>query len=500
MKTSSGQIYSKESSVKQRKNREAVIQPKKNTMLVIVATTLDDDDFYAIEHSLPWEHHCLYIIDTATAQDLHTQKENRIIDEFLSTDDLLEKVKRWHQQKKVEVVGVLGFDEEHHYRFSAAIAKHFKVSYHCQKTLDCCSNKYLQRLLLQKHQIPVPKFVLLDKSSKACPLPFPNMIKHITGYASSYVFYNENKKAFAQHRKRLLSQPLEKTNPLTKPHVLGKWQKQTLLSLLEQENIKQGIHPTIRSNSPVARVQQYHPTEVFLVEEYIGGTEYSCDYLITKNGKATVLRIVKKYHTPGLHTSFDAFYLFNLQQQQPEEFSLKQLEELCTQCASALGIKQGLCMMDFKAYQNKLYVIETTVRPGISTFVDLMQELYGWTSITYYAKTLFGLPLPSIKQPRSGLVVYLNTPTKGYIKQFSYHQIKSLEYPILKIVPYVQEGSYTLGSPDEIQMHELLGYVMVADVPLKKASDVIQAIKEKVYIQIQPQQQTKKRKGSKKQT
>jgi len=103
------------------------------------------------------------------------------------------------------------------------------------------------------------------------------------------------------------------------------------------------------------------PTEVFLVEEYIDGQEYSCDFVLDGNG-ARVLRIARKILDPAqpFGTALGYFVPAAIR----GEWSDRALAERMGAAAAALGLRRGLCMADWVIRDGEVYLIELAPRPG----------------------------------------------------------------------------------------------------------------------------------------
>ncbi len=367
--------------------------PRSKETVILVMTDMDDDDFEIIIDNIEFKESMLFVCDREYSTPEKRSCLKILIDDMRNPDSLLRKLEKWARQESKKFSAVIGLDEEYRYRISEAIALEFGLKFYPRNTLDLCSNKYLQRVTLSNAGIGVPDFQLIeagDKASAKARIGFPNVLKLMTGVGSAHLYLNRSQKELSSNLKKLIAGiKKDASNPLLRKYDAG----------------KEMIDPGLR----------------FLLEEFIGGNEYSCDYIIEeKNGRlrARVLRVVRKLDEKGDFGYFAGFCLYNPDNEKSHEFHIKGkagLEELCTGIAKALGIRFGVCMLDFKLHKGKFYVIETTLRPGVATFVELMAKQYGHISLSLCIRQRLGLPAAEPIPKSAGLVAYLNAPGKGVI-------------------------------------------------------------------------------------
>jgi hypothetical protein len=147
-------------------------------------------------------------------------------------------------------------------------------------------------------------------------------------------------------------------------------------------------------------------------------------------------------------------------------------------------------MMDFIVRDRSIYVIETTIRPGISTFVNLMSNLYRTTSIDIYMKEMLGngnrYRIPDDPE-NNGLVIYISAPSLGRINVFDtkYFEENWHSLGMLEICKYLNAGKSIRSSRQKLQ----LGYVMLRGVEQKKIPELIRLVREKTVIEIEKEKE-----------
>ncbi|MFA7662611.1 MAG: ATP-grasp domain-containing protein [Patescibacteria group bacterium] len=421
----------------------------KSGLIIFIANDLDSDDFFAITNNLEFRDNILIVCDKKIKRESDTREFNCLVSKLDDVPKLVKKITAWAKKNHKLIVGVIGLDEEYHYAVSKNIAKEFSLEFYGDETIDNTSNKYLQRKKLRNARINVPNFQLIELNSKI-NIPFPNVLKVLTGNAGFFVYHNKNQEDFKKNIKDF-SFLKNKTDLILQEH---KTQKET-----------------------------YDPKKQFIIEEYVAGQEYSCDYLISDK-QAHILRVSKKINSQEAFAFTEAIALINPDISK-EGFKTKQLAFLCKKVAHALNINHGVCMMDFMVKDKKLVVLETSIRPGISTFIDLMAELYRDTSINQLIRQKLKLQTIKTMPKKEGLVVYFTTKSPGKIRLFDTDKLKKIKpkLKILKICKYYKKGDLVKIDSNHPEDPIVLGYVL-----LKGAAELnIKLVQTNTNIQIYAQ-------------
>jgi hypothetical protein len=224
-----------------------------------------------------------------------------------------------------------------------------------------------------------------------------------------------------------------------------------------------------------------NPRRQFLLEQYLSGDEYSCDFLY--DGAAHILRVVRKYSSPHLGY-FAGFHLLNADSLRGYGIDLGYLEQVCAAIASALEIDTGVCMVDFMMTRRGLQVLESSVRPGLSTFVPLMASIYGYTSLALLAELRQGRSVRRSIPSREGLVVHIVAPTTGQIRRFDTARLERMP-GVIGVHRYANVGTLVSDSPVD-HWDSLLGYALIQDPPAGQIDSLIRAVGESVGLEIQP--------------
>lgn len=385
----------------------------------------------------------------------HHPPGDYLVDDFSSEDLLIKKIERWKQDNDANFIGIISIDDEAQFELTKKIAKHFSLDFYDDKTLTTASNKYVMKKEFQKNNVPTTDFELIDSvdNEKIERIGFPNVLKIITGSGSEYVFLNKTPEK--------LKINFEKMRTATKT--------------VKDERLRQIIYYEDDNEIKV------DPRIEYLLEAFAAGEEFSCDFA-TIEGKTNILRVVKKFYYKHFGC-YKGFHLINEKTMIEEGFDLEILKDICANIAKSLGIQKGVCMVDFKVDNRNINVIETSIRPGFSAFIPLMQMIYGYSSIMVMSKIKKGETI-NVKIPDTeGLVVYLIAKNGGKIKAFDTSKIESLknELDIIDIHKFEEVGD-TIHDEDHDHSDLVVGYVLIKNPDKNKIKQIFKTIEDNADI------------------
>jgi len=355
-------------------------------------------------------------------------KGNFIVDDFANIDKLILKISDFEK----EYDGIIGIDDEEQFMITKKIADYFKIKWYSLETLQISSNKFIMKKRFLEEKVPTGKFELVSDLNVS--INFPNVLKIITGTGSEFIFKNEYKQEFEENFKFL---------------------KEKLKNIKDDERFRK-----IRFND-----KEFDPCKEFLLEEYIGGEEYSCDFMVD-NG-VHILRVVKKFQSDHFGL-YEGYYLMN-NDSINECMDINELKEICKRISKAFNIDKGVCMVDFKV-DNGIKVIESSIRPGLSSFIPLMHKVYGYTSLGILSGVNFnGIP------KKEGLIVHLLASKKGIISKLDVSNVKGDVHLFCGSGDVVEDSLI-----DHADL--LLGYVMIKNP--ENITKIFKEIKENVVMMI----------------
>ena len=361
-----------------------------------------------------------------------------IIDNFKSFAATIERIDMWSRLHKLPFTGVMGIDEEEQFRISKGIAKYYGLEFFQDKTCYRSSNKYLLKSFFKEFHVPIGKYTLLSDpgDSEIHRIGFPNVLKPVSGTGSQFIFLNENKEQLEQNFHLLKTAALRAEGD-------GRFNR--------------------RNVTVDGKTFNLDPRRQFLLEQYINGDEYSCDFLVRDNN-VQVIRAVKKFKGPyfGL---FSAYHLLTFEGLEANRIDLEKLTDMCRGIAQSFSINQGICMVDFKLSDGEFKVLESSVRPGLSAFNHLMYKIYGYTSLAVLAKLKMGIPFDLQFPEESGSVIYIYNWREDIL-----HNPK-LPLEILHMHHFeIEEGPVVDPAFDRSQY--LKGYVLIKNIEENKIPGV----------------------------
>ncbi|MGV8140954.1 MAG: ATP-grasp domain-containing protein [Candidatus Woesearchaeota archaeon] len=428
---------------------KSVSGPDENSLMLVVITNVEEDDVSAIIDSLEFEKNMLFLTDSVAVRNISVNLSKDIVyllDDFRDLSSTIKNLKGMIAGKSI--VGVIGLDEEYGYSISKRMAEEFSLKFYPKDVLECASNKRLQKDVFSRFNIRIPHYFIFDihkdvSDAQLNKIGFPNILKPVRGYASFNVYKSNDVSDF---RKNVM-------------------------------NARQNLEPTDLSES-----------NLFMIEEYILGTEYSCDFIVGGVGRGVnVLRVTKKISGAAIG-EFEGFILFNPDFMKDAEFKLEPLKHECDKIAAAYGFSEGVYMVDFMYANGEIVILESTVRPGVATFIELMSQLYNYTSVNVLIRQRFGLPFHIDMPTKSGSVIYLRSSDLGLIENF---EMEGLEHgrfgdKILSTYKIFDKGSVLTDYDYPTSRTNILGYVFFRDIKFNDIDSLRQYVAEGVSIKIRP--------------
>ncbi|MFH2059595.1 MAG: ATP-grasp domain-containing protein [Pseudomonadota bacterium] len=251
---------------------------------------------------------------------------------------LMHHLEQWDQT----LSGVACFDCES-MELTSMLASEYGLAYPSLDAIRLCRDKYISKQIWQKNNIPCPSTRPVNLPDEV--IQFHAMtqstvvIKPFCGSGSELVFRCKTIKdcqdAFVAVKDGL--------------------KKRAANTLFKQ-----------------TRSQDY----LMVVEEFIDGPEYSCDFMI-ENDEITIIRMTRKIKSANQPFGTITGYLIpsrlpgKLEQSKLEQ---SKLENILLNGARCLGIKRGLCMVDFIVNGHQIMLIEMTPRPGGDCLPFLLKE------------------------------------------------------------------------------------------------------------------------------
>jgi len=397
-----------------------------------------------------------------------------ITDDFKDIEKTIAKIEDWKKKNDAEFSGIIGIDDDEKFISAIKIAEHFHLNFLSRETGIISSNKFIMKEQFVKNNVPSGKFALVrDGNEKEIDnIPFPNVLKILSGNGTEFVFLNKNMEELMNNVKCI---------------------KRNLDNF-----IKDKIDYSIWFDKIEFEGRTVDPKQEFLVEEYLNGDEYSCDFVLYKN-KIKIIRIAKKYKSPYFGYIL-AYQLLNKSSIKYYKLKVNELKKICGNIAKALMISNYKCpcMVDFMVVNGEIKIIETSARPGMGSFVPMMRKIYSYTSISVLynlvAKKGFNFKIPK----EEGLVVNIFAEKEGKINKFNIGDFSDYKnkFQLINKTLYFKEGdSVKKGGTDywglevgrlsiEI-MRKGIGFVSFNFLRKNYVKNILDLIKEKTILEIE---------------
>jgi biotin carboxylase len=323
---------------------------------------------------------------------------------------------RWN----ISLAGITCFDCES-MGLTAFLAEDLGLWYPSVESIRICRDKYTAVSRWQKRSIRVPRFKLARSPYEAADfihkIHKPCVLKPVSGSGSELVFFCDTESECQRTAQVLL-------------HELDRKKENRLYT---------------------------SAADCFLVEEFVDGVEYSCDFLIDKK-QIKILRFTRKILTEDI--PFGTIRAYVLTTCENEGLEQKQLESLLLKAARGLGITRAICMVDFLLSQNEIFLLELTPRPGGDCIPYLMQYAAGLDILQVALDFAEKRPVDLPDLPGGGRYVglRLHASVSGLIDKISTEKLEA--DPRVKSIHLIRQSGDRVILPPEDYESWYLGHVI----------------------------------------
>ncbi len=240
----------------------------------------------------------------------------------------------------VTLSGITCFDCES-METASILAEKMGLPYHDLQTVRNSRDKFISKQLWGQNQIPCPQTCPVNTEAEVLnfldQVPAGIVLKPFCGSGSELVFKCTTRKECNTAFKAVADGLAARTgNPLFKPTDAGTFQ--------------------------------------VLAEEWAAGPEFSCDFLMEKD-RAVILRKTRKIKVDSRPFGTISGYAICPETDGDGKMPGNDLlADLFYRAARALGIKTGVCMVDFILRNREAVLIEMTPRPGGDCLPFLLKE------------------------------------------------------------------------------------------------------------------------------
>lgn len=228
-----------------------------------------------------------------------------------------------------------------------------------------------------------------------------------------------------------------------------------------------------------------------IIETYIDGTEYSCDFIIdskldntgaVSHSLVTPIRFTRKIHSPG--SVFGTIMAYEVVKFPSGNFVEKKFLSLLAKSAGVLGITRSICMLDFIVTTNDIHLLEMTPRPGGDCLPWLIQHSMNIDilklALDFAASKEFCFHSSAIAKPLVGLRIHADRP--GILDSINTGKVAS--DPRVREVFIKQKSGHKILLPPEDYDSWNLGHIIFdpyEDIPNKdQCVDLLSLLETKI--------------------
>jgi len=303
-----------------------------NRRVLVVGTTSDYIDI--IDRRFPQR--AIFITDgreRAKATEPPPSSDVELLCDLSQPEQVVAAVRKHLDQWQMEPSGIACFDCESMH-LAAFLAREFGLSYPSAEAVAACRSKYVSKQVWRQAGLPCPDVELVHNASNAISflhkINGPSVLKPLTGSGSELILLcsTEDECVVAFN---------------------------TLQSRLAR-------HSDLRMYAPyVFDGRKIDPRVVFVVEEFVQGDEYSCDFTVDGD-HVEIIRIARKILDPK--QTFGTTLAYLLPSPLPEGLGENIFRNQLRTAAKSLGLDRAICMLDFVVRDNQAFMIELAPRPG----------------------------------------------------------------------------------------------------------------------------------------
>jgi len=303
--------------------------------VLVVGTTPDYVDL--LRRQCP--DRCLFLTESRLrrqATEPQPEEEEEVLYRWEKQLSAWEVLRRHRDRHGIRIDGIACFDCES-MPLASFLARQFGLPYPSSEAVGRCRNKARMRRCWQVNGTPCPRSLVARRPDEAVrflhEIGGACVLKPLSGSGSELVFRVDQE---ADCRQAF-------------------------------EQVTAGLRA--RRAAPLYRSCKEGRASV-LLEEYVEGDEFSCDFLIERR-RVRVIRLTGKYRRR--EGPFGAIEAYELSSDRPDVCRDSRLEPYLLRAASSLGIDRAICMADFVVSGNRPVFLELTPRCGGDCLPSLLK-------------------------------------------------------------------------------------------------------------------------------
>ena len=374
---------------------------KYRTPILIFGTSPD----YVKRISAKYENDVLFIMDKNFQENDYIKDVDKGSLFFTDLDDFekqIGSVVRYLFSKNIQPSGIACFDCESLINASRLAVK-LDLPFPPVDGISKTRNKQQSKGIWEDHNIDCPKASiarnLKETMSFFQKLDNPVVVKPVSSSGSELTFYCRDKKQVAD-----------------------------AVGIITQQLANRNSNPFFKKLPHEKGAKPVDPLTHWVVEEFIPGKEYSCDFIF-REGEISVIRLTEKIR--DYEQTFGSIMAYCIPANFPDGFSRKGFISTLKKAVSSLEITYGWFMADFIVNGNTPYILEITPRPGGDSIPDLIETATGKDILGMYLDFMSGRikDIQPIEYNSKSLVsLNIYSPGPGIITELDFSSIETLPW------------------------------------------------------------------------
>ena len=323
-------------------------------------------------------------------------------------------------QWNITLAGIACFDCES-LGLAAFLAEELSLPFPTVESIRICRDKYTTSSRWLKRSVRTPRFSLARNAYDAADFQKktggPCVLKPVSGSGSELVFFCETESGCQRTA-------------------------QTLIRGI-QERKENRLYSAA--------------TDCFLIEEFVEGIEYSCDFILDRTG-VEILRTTRKVRAKDAPFGTTGGYI--LTTCEAEGLDKKRLADLLRKAAQALGLTRALCMVDFLLSDDEVVFLELTPRPGGDCIPYLLSFATGMDILKMALDFAEKRPvdIPELPLERCCVGLRLHADRAGVLRNIATEQLERDER--VKTIHLIRQGGHQVTLPPEDYDSWYLGHLL----------------------------------------
>ena len=419
--------------------------PPADPKTLVVGTTADYIEW--IRTCRPGQ--ALFLTDSVVRREADQptpSPDEEILCDLADERRVFEVLARHRDEWCMGLAGVACYDCES-MALAARLAEAYHLPYPSAQAVNNCRDKYRSRILWKEHHLDTPDVRRIQSAGDAIQFfretGGPCVLKPISGSGSELIFRCDSEADCERYYRRIVQGLAKRLN-----HRL--------------------YQPFAESGADI------------LAEAYVGGEEYSCDFVL-ENDRVTLIRLTRK--VLFAQDPFGTAKAYILPGGWPEAIDADKLERTLYRSARALGIQRAICMLDFIVHNGKMVLLEMAPRPGGDCLPSLVRLCYQvdllQLVLDFSRRKPLELNLPALHPPMVGL--RLHAAQEGTLVSLDARELRRDSR--VKEIHLIRQPGHRIKRPPEDYDAWLLGHVLFVPDD-DEVSDQCRALCDKLAIKV----------------